>query len=144
MLVGAGFAIVAGALTLAIGLVGLEQQGFSLNFDHDDFARAILGAGAYLIIAALFGLGLGLITNSSTFGISLAIIWPVALETTVKGFAPDWMEKLLPFEAGSALFAVPAGETPPWEGGGIFLAWAGLLVLIGAALFNKRDLGSSG
>lgn len=143
-LVGAGFAIVAGGLTLLVGLVGLDQQGFSLNLDHNDFARAIIGSGAFLIIAALFGLGLGLITNSTTFGVTLAIIWPLALETTVKGFAPDWMVKILPFEAGSALYAVPAGETPPWEGGAIFLGWAGLLILGGAALFNRRNLGSSG
>jgi hypothetical protein len=64
--------------------------------------------------------------------------------TTVKGFAPDWMVKILPFEAGSALYAVTPGDTPPWEGGAIFLGWAGLLLLGGAALFNRRNLGSSG
>jgi ABC-type transport system involved in multi-copper enzyme maturation permease subunit len=143
-LVGAGFAVVAGGLTLLVGLVGLDQKGFSLNFDHNDFARVILGAGAFLIIATLFGLGIGLITNSTTFGITIAIIWPLALETTVKGFAPDWMAKILPFEAGSQLYAVTTGETPPWEGGAIFLGWSGLLILGGAALFNRRNLGSSG
>ena len=142
--VGAGFAIVAGGLTLLVGLVGLDQKGFSLNLDHNDFARVILGAGAFLIIATIFGLGLGLITNSTTFGITIAIIWPLALEATVKGFAPDWIVKILPFESGEALYAVPAGDTPPWEGGAIFLGWAGLLVLGGAALFNRRNLGSSG
>jgi ABC-2 type transport system permease protein len=143
-LVGAGFAVVAGGITLAVGLVGLDQKGFPLNFDHNGFARVVLGAGAFLIIATLFGLGIGLLTNSTTLGVTLAIIWPLALETTVKGFAPDWMEKILPFEAGSALYAVTPGDTPPWEGGAIFLGWAGLLVLGGAALFNRRNLGSSG
>ena len=143
-LVGLGFAVIAGGVTLAVGLVGLDQKGFSLNFDHNDFARVIFGAGAFIVISTLFGLGIGLVTNSTTFGITLAIIWPLALETTVKGFAPDWMSKLLPFDAGSAMYAVTPGDTPPWEGGAIFLGWAGLLLLGGAALFNRRNLGSSG
>ena len=144
VLVGAGFAIIAGGLTLAIGLVALDQQGFPLNFDDDDFARVILGAGAYLIISTLFGLGLGLITNSTTFGVTFAIIWPLAIETALQGFAPEWIDRFLPFRAGSELFAVPEGDLPPWEGGGIFLAWAVGLVLIGVVLFRRRDLGSSG
>lgn len=144
ILVGAGFALLAGGLTLAVGLVSLDQQGFPLNFDHNDFARAIIGAGAFLIISTLFGLGLGIISNSTTFGVSFAIIWPLAIETALKGFAPDWINRFLPFEAGGALFAVPEGDLPPWEGGAIFLAWAVALVLIGVALFRRRDLGSSG
>lgn len=144
ILVGAGFAVVAGGLTLAIGLFSLDQQGFPLNFDHNDFARVILGAGAFLIISTLFGLGLGLISNSTTFGVTFAIIWPLAIEAALKGFAPDWIERFLPFEAGSAMFTAPQGDLPPWEGGAIFLAWAVALVLIGVALFRRRDLGASG
>ena len=144
IVVGAGFAIVAGGLTLAVGLFSLDQQGFPLNFDHSDFARVIIGAGAFLTISTLFGLGLGLISNSTTFGVTFAIIWPLAIETALKGFAPQWIDRFLPFEAGSAMFAVPEGDLPPWEGGAIFLAWAVALVLIGVALFQRRDLGSSG
>ena len=144
VLVGAGFAIVAGGLTLAVGLVGLDQQGFSLNFDHDDFVRVIVGAGAFLTISTLFGLGLGIISNSTTFGVTFAILWPLAIETALKGFAPDWIDRFLPFDAGSAMYAVPEGDLPPWEGGAIFLTWAVVLVLIGVVLFRRRDLGSSG
>ena len=144
VLVGAGFAIVAWGLTLAVGLFSLDQQGFPLNFDHNDFARVIIGAGAFLIISTVFGLGLGMISNSTTFGVTFAIIWPLAIETALKGFAPEWINRFIPFEAGSAMFLAPEGDLPPWEGGAIFLAWAVGLVLIGVALFRRRDLGSSG
>ena len=144
VLVGAGFAVIAGGLTLAVGLVALDQKGFPLNFDHNDFARVIIGAGAFLIISTLFGLGIGLITNSTTFGVTFAIIWPLAIETALQGFAPEWIDRFLPFSAGGALYATPEGEIPPWEGGGIFLAWAVALVLGGVVLFRRRDLGSSG
>ena len=42
------------------------------------------------------------------------------------------------------MFAVPEGDLPTWEGGAIFLTWAVALVLIGVALFQRRDLGASG
>jgi hypothetical protein len=42
------------------------------------------------------------------------------------------------------MYAAPEGDLPPWEGGAIFLAWAAALVLIGVALFRRRDLGASG
>jgi ABC-2 type transport system permease protein len=143
ILVAAGFAIVVGGLSLAVGLIGLDQQGFTLDLDDTHFVRVILGAGAFLIIAALFGLGIGVLTNSTTFGVALGLIWPTAIEGAIMGFAPDWIDKFLPFQAGSALFATPEGDIPPWEGGAIFLVWAVVLVLMGTALFNRRNLGSS-
>ena len=144
-LVAAGFAIIVGGLTLAVGLVGLDQQGFTLDLDDTHFVRVIVGAGAFLIIAALFGLGLGVLTNSTTFGVAVGLIWPTAIEGAIQGFAPDWIERFLPFEAGGALYATPErGDLPPWEGGAIFLIWAAALLIAGTAIFNRRNLGSSG
>jgi ABC-2 type transport system permease protein len=143
ILVAAGFAIVVGGLSLAVGLVGLDQQGFTLDLDDTHFVRVIVGAGAYLVIAALFGLGIGVLTNSTTFGVALGLIWPTAIEGAILGFAPDWIDKFLPFQAGNALYATPEGDIPPWEGGAIFLIWAVALLLVGTALFNRRNLGSS-
>jgi hypothetical protein len=60
-----------------------------------------VAARAFLIIATIFGFGIALITNSTTFGITFAIIWPLALEGTVKGFAPDWIVKILPIDVGA-------------------------------------------
>lgn len=143
-LVGLATAAVATVLNIAIGMFVLDQEGFALSFDDTDFARAIFGGLAFLTIAGLFGLGIGIIANSSTLGIAIGLLWPAAIETSARAFLPDWISRFLPFEAGSALTSVPApGDVPPWEGGGVFLLWASALILVGLMLFRRRDLGSS-
>ena len=105
---------------------------------------AIVGSVAYLAIAGLFGLGIGLILNSATSAIAIGILWPLGLESALQAFLPEWVDKLLPFEAGKSL--IVAGQDhalPAWEGGGVFLAWSALLVIAGWALFDRRDLSAS-
>ncbi len=144
-LVAAGFAILAVGLSLAVGLVGLDQQGFTIALDDADFVRVMIGSGAYLVIAALFGLGLGVLTNSTTFGVALGLLWPTAIEGAVQGFAPEWIDRFLPFQAGAAMFATPQrGDLPPWEGGAIFLFWSAVILGVGTVILNRRNLGSSG
>jgi len=144
-LVGVGAGLVIMILTAIACLIVLDVKGFPLNpLDDEDVARAIAGSVLYLAIAGLFGLGIGLILNSPTSAIAIGIIWPVAIESALQAFLPDWVAKLLPFEAGSALtVAGPDHELPAWEGGGVFLAWSAVLIIIGWVLFNRRDLSDS-
>lgn len=151
-----------GAKTLLVGLVGLatgilimvlntgtamavlELEDFPLSLDDTDVVRVIAGGVVFLALATLFGLGVGLIANSQTLGITIAVLWPTAIESSAKAFLPDWVERFLPFEAGAAMLAVPAREDlPPWEGAAVFLLWAAALIVGGAAMFRSRDLGSS-
>lgn len=126
-------------------LIVLDAKGFPLNpFDDEDVARAIIGSVAYLAIAALFGLGIALILNSATSAIAVGILWPLGLESALQAFLPDWIGRLLPFEAGQALIVAGSEhQLPAWEGGGVFLAWSALLVIAGWALFDRRDLSDS-
>lgn len=141
-------ALVVGAVTVLIGaattMIVLDQKGFPLSFDDTDYVRVLFGSVAYLTIAALFGLGVGIVANSATGGIAVALLWPTAIESTLQAFLPDWVARFLPFEAGGALIAVPArGDLPAWEGGGVFLAWSVGIIIAGYALFRRRDLGAS-
>ena len=141
--------LVAGALLMLLTtiacLIVLDAKGFALNpFDDSDVARVIVGAVAYLAIAALFGLGIGLILNSATSAIAVGLLWPLGLESALQAFLPEWVDRFLPFEAGkSLLVAGPDHVLAAWEGGGVFLAWSALLVIAGWALFNHRDLSNS-
>jgi ABC-2 type transport system permease protein len=131
-------------INTALVITVLELEDFPLSLDDTDVMRVIVGGVVFLTLAALFGLGVGLIANSQTLGITIGILWPTALETSLQAFLPDWVERLLPFEAGAAMLAVPANpDLPPWEGAGVFLLWAAGLVIVGGILFKKRDLGSS-
>ena len=149
-------AVVAGLVTAAAGavimlvtaivaLVVLDQRGYGLSLtDDEDVARVIAGAVAYFAIAAVFGLGIGLLTNSSTSARAIGLLWPLAIESALQAVLPDWFHRLLPFEAGSALIEPGVHhELPAWEGGGVFLAWSSLLVIGGWAIFDRRDLGNS-
>jgi ABC-2 type transport system permease protein len=146
-------AVLTGAVGLVAGvalmllntiacLVVLDSKSYTLNpLEDDDAARAIVGSIIYLAIAALFGLGIGVILNSATSAIAIAILWPLGLESALQAFLPDWMHRMLPFEAGKALIVAGSEhQLPAWEGGGVFLAWSALLVIVGWALFDRRDL----
>ena len=125
-------------------MIVLDLKDYPLSFDDTDYARVLFGSVAYMTIAALFGLGVGIIVNSPTGGIAFALLWPTAIESASKAFLPDWISRFLPFEAGGALIDVPArGDLPPWEGGGVFLAWSVGLFSAGYALFRSRDLGAT-
>jgi ABC-2 type transport system permease protein len=132
-------------LTTIACLIVLDARGFPLNpFDDDDAARVIIGSIAYLAIAALFGLGIGIVLNSATSAIAVGILWPLGLEQAFQGFLPDWIDRFLPFEAGKSLIVHGSQhQLTAWEGGGVFLAWSALLVIAGWALFNRRDLSDS-
>ena len=143
-LVGLATGIVVVFLNTATAMVVLELEDFPLSLDDTDVARAIVGGVVFLALSALFGLGLGLIANSQTLGITIAVLWPTAIESSAKAFLPDWVGRFLPFEAGDAMLAVPAkDDLPPWEGAAVFLLWSAALIVAGAALFRSRDLGSS-
>ena len=132
-------------LTTIACLVVLDTRGFTLNpIDDSDVARVVVGGVADLAIATLFGLGIGLILNSATSAIAVGLLWPLGLESALKAFLPEWVDRFLPFEAGTSLIvAGPDHVLPAWEGGGVFLAWSALLVIGGWALFNRRDLSDS-
>jgi ABC-2 type transport system permease protein len=144
LLVGLVAAAVMMAITALVVFAVLDQRGFPLALDDDDVARTIFGAIAYFAIAALFGLGVGVLTNSSTTARAIGLLWPIAAEPAFKGFLPDWIDRVLPFEAGSALVQTGGDHAlPAAEGGGVFLAWSALLVIAGWAIFNRRDLSNS-
>lgn len=137
-------ALVANLISVTVAVIGLDQKGFSVGLQDDDLVRAVLGGICYLTIAALFGLGIGIIMNSPTSAVAVGITWPLAGEVMVGSMLPDRLAEILPFEAGRALFEAPArDDLPPWEGGAIFLAWTAVLLLVGWQVFERRDLGSS-
>ena len=131
-------------LNSALTTVTLDLEGFPLSLDDTDVARVIVGSVVFLTLSALFGLGVGLIANSQTLGISVGALRPTAIESSASAFLPDWVGRFMPFEAGSAMLKVPANEDlPPWEGGGVFILWSAALIVLGGVLFARRDLGSS-
>lgn len=140
-----GLALLA-AVTV-VGVVWLNVEGIPVEVANAQFVEAFAGTLAYLVVGTLFGLGLGYLTMSATLGVTAALLIPLAVETTIKATIHSSLERFLPFSAGQSLLDAANGggdaTLPPWEGGGVFLLWAALLVVLGWLRFERKDLGAT-
>ncbi|MGW7101260.1 ABC transporter permease [Streptomyces sp. NPDC054838] len=151
-----GKLVVATALALVVGLVtsflsfGLGQAilgGRSIGIGEPNVLRAVIGAGLYMAVIALFSMGIATMLRSSM--LSLGILMPFFfLISNILGFvdATRKVAQYFPDQAGSAVMRVVPDamgrEAPPygpWGGFGIMVLWALAAVLGGYLVLKKRD-----
>ncbi|MFJ3907843.1 ABC-2 family transporter [Streptomyces sp. 2132.2] len=152
----AGKLIVATGLALVVGLVTSFLSFFlgqailgerSIGIDEPNVLRAVIGAGLYMAMIALFSMGVATILRSSM--LSLGILMPFFfLVSTILGAvsATRKVAQYFPDQAGSKIMqvvpgAMDSGETPygPWGGFGIMALWVLAAVLGGYLVLKKRD-----
>jgi ABC-2 type transport system permease protein len=111
---------------------------------EDNFVQAAGGAVIFVVLVALFGFGLGVLLKNSVLSITLIIAIPIVAEPALAGFLPDWIDRYLPFLAGSAL-TTPGGtdQLTAWQGGGVLGLWALGLIIAAGVVFERRDLGNT-
>ncbi|MGW0364149.1 ABC transporter permease subunit [Streptomyces sp. NPDC002990] len=151
-----GKVIVATGLALVVGLATSFLSFFlgqailgerSIGIGADNVLRAVIGAGLYMAVIALFSMGVAAILRSSI--LALGILMPFfflvsnilgAVEATRK------VAQYFPDQAGSKIMQVVPGamdsaEAPygPWGGFGIMALWALAAVLGGYLVLRKRD-----
>ncbi|MFD3548832.1 ABC transporter permease subunit [Streptomyces sp. NPDC058655] len=147
---------VATALALVVGLATSFLSFFlgqailgdrSIGIGADNVLRAVIGAGLYMAVIALFSMGVAAILRSSI--LALGILMPFfflvsnilgAVEATRK------VAQYFPDQAGSKIMqvvpgAMDSGTAPygPWGGFGIMVLWAAAAVLGGYLVLKKRD-----
>ena len=111
-------AVVASGVGLAMGIAGMAG-GFAgavlggLDTGDTSSVAATVLWGLFLTsMAALFGLGVGLILKHSAIAISTVLIWALLLENLIRGFAPPTVSRYLPFSAAAGLLGIrQAGDT---------------------------------
>jgi hypothetical protein len=141
MAVGLVIAAAAIALTLAVALPWLDAEGVTLHGRAGDVAVALLGSLAVTPLAAAMGVGLGALLRNQTTAVVTALVWTVAVEGLVAGFAPE----LYRFLPGGA-FAATTGSSSIGEtlgvGGGLLLslAYAVAFAVAGRAVLLRREL----
>ena len=107
-------------------------------------ARAVTGAGLYLAVLALFGLGLGAILRSSA-GAIIALFGLLFVPRLIMALLPaPWQDtagKYLPMTAGEAVYTVhpQAHALAPWAGFAVFCAYAAAALAAGFILIGRRD-----
>jgi ABC-2 type transport system permease protein len=107
--------------------------------------RAVAGAGLYLAVLGLLGLGLGTIIRASAGAISalfgLLFVLPILSETILSSSEQNTINPYLPFNAGRQIFTVhPAsGSLGPWSGFGVFCIYAAVALAVACVVISRRD-----
>ena len=132
-------------VNFAVGSIWLDVIDFPIDVADDHFVQAAGGAVLFGVLAALFGFALGVLFSNQVLAVTLVVAIPAIAEPALAGFLPDWIDRFLPFSAGSAL-TTPGGtdQLSAWEGGGVFGLWAIAILILAAVLFERRDLGNTG
>ena len=149
-------AIVLGTVTLVIGMSAsflaffagqaiLATQHFGVSINDPGVLRAVLGAGTYLTMIALFGLAIGTIVRRTPGAISalfaIVLIFPLLAEA----FPAPWnirIGRLLPLNAGQAMFTVRVEPDLLTPRGGlvVFSVWLVGAYILATGLLTKRDV----
>ncbi len=147
-------AIVAAGVGLAMGAVGIVGSfvaGMVGGLPHGDFSGAASGTAWALVLttlAAVLGLGIGLIVRHSAGAVTATLVYALAVENLVRGMAPVNVSRWLPFHAANRLLgtrsATDTTETlaAAFSSTGnalLFGGYAVAAVAIGATLLMRKD-----
>jgi hypothetical protein len=106
--------------------------------------RAVTGAGLYLTMLGLFGLGLGAVIRSSagTIAVLFGVLFvPPLIMTLLPSSWQDTIGPYLPMHAGETIYTVQheAATLAPWTGFGVFCLYAAAALAAGVLLISHRD-----
>ncbi|WP_411101851.1 ABC transporter permease [Streptomyces sp. cmx-4-9] len=147
---------VATGLALGVGLLTSFASFFltqallgdaGVGLGGTNVLRAVVGAGVYMALIALFCMGVAAMLRSSVASISLLIPFFLLVSNLLAGFeATRTVGQYLPSNAGSQIMlVVPTAfgnhETPygPWGGLGIMVLWVAAAVIGGLLVLRKGD-----
>lgn len=139
---------IAGTVTALLGYVGgnffLEREGVGVALEGD-VLRAMYGSGLYLAGLGLFSAAVGFLVRHTAAAISivLALIFVIGMMAEIlPGNWGEWVEKLMPSNAGSVI-STPVSFDPnlldPWPGFGVFMAQVAVLMCLAWVVVRRRD-----
>lgn len=143
----AGFGAVLGAVGLLAGLGGAAVAGLSMGVTTGMWATAAW-ATSFAALAAVLGLGVGMIARHSTAAVSGLLVWWLVVENLLTVFVAERFSRFLPFVAGNSLATSGEGAGPgeatelaltTTENAMIFGGYAAAALLIGTVLLYRRD-----
>jgi ABC-type transport system involved in multi-copper enzyme maturation permease subunit len=104
----------------------------------------VIGAGLYLTVVGLLGIGLGFIIRNTAGAI--ATLFGVLLVLPVLGavLPSSWAKHIVPYlpsNAGQAVMSVhqAPGDLAPWTGFAVFCGYAAAAIIVSAVLLKRRD-----
>ncbi|MGO4594031.1 ABC transporter permease subunit [Leifsonia sp. 2TAF2] len=138
--------LISSALSWAVAVPVLTGKGYTGDLFAADTLWAILGAGVYLGLVAVFALGVGAILKSTAGGIAGALgvllVLPI-IAGLVSGLTQtQWLadaQRYLLSNAGQGMSGVANGGVEPWVNVLTVLAWTVVSFVVGAVLLQRRD-----
>jgi hypothetical protein len=115
-----------------------------LSLGDHGVARAVIGAGLYLTVVGLFGLGLGAIVRNTAGGIATFAALMFVLPPLMNVLPTSWnnaASPYLPLQAGQAIMSITSGNhLSPWAGFGVLCGYAAAAFVVAAFLLRRRDV----
>jgi ABC-type transport system involved in multi-copper enzyme maturation permease subunit len=120
----------------------LAREGISLSLAEPGVLRAILGAGLYSAVLAVFGVAFGTLLRN-TAGAVASLFGLMYVLPVVGILLPDLGTRLMPYlpgNAGGAILKVrPSDMLAPWTGFALFVGYAVVATVIAALVMRRRD-----
>lgn len=136
-----------GAAGMTAGFVGGLLGGLEVG-SAATIAETAMWALLYTALAAVLGLGVGMVVRHSSAALSGVLVWGLVLENLLTVFTPESVSRFLPFVAGNNLLGIVGtgafaeeatyALTRP-QTGVVFGAYAAAALVAGTALLYRRD-----
>jgi ABC-2 type transport system permease protein len=130
-------------IAFVVGESIFSGRHINVAFTDPGVARAVVGAGLYLTVVGLFGLGLGAIVRNTAGGIATFAGIMFVLPPLMNVLPPSWNDAAspyLPLAAGEAIMSTTSGNhLSPWVGLGLLCAYAAAALAIASVLLLRRD-----
>ena len=144
--VAAGFGLALGAVGMIAGISGAVLGGLDAG-DTSGMAATAMWGLMLTTVAAIFGLGIGMIVRHSSAAISMTLVWAFVLENLFRAFAPPTTTRFLPFSAANGLLDIQTTSDPEAlavaltrvHDALLFGAYTVAALTIGTVLFYRRD-----
>jgi ABC-2 type transport system permease protein len=132
---------------MVAGFAGSVLGGLDMG-DTSTMAATTPWALLYTALAAVLGLGVGMVVRHSAGAISGLLVWWFVLENLLLAFAPARAARFLPFDAGFRLLEMDSDLDSPEilaaaltrpQYALVFGAYTALSLIAGMVLLSRRD-----
>jgi ABC-type transport system involved in multi-copper enzyme maturation permease subunit len=121
----------------------MQPHHQAVSFGAQGVVRALVGAGLYLTVIGLFGLGVGAIVRNTAGGIATFAAVMFVLPPLMNVLPTSWnnaASPYLPLQAGERVLQLQGGTLSPWEGFAVLCGYAAAAIVIAAVLLRRRDV----
>jgi ABC-2 type transport system permease protein len=139
--------VVGEILSFAAFAVGsrILSSKITVSLHDPGVLRSVAGAGLYLAVLGLFSLAFGAILRHTAGAITAVVGWILILSNLTQLLPDSWGHHInawMPTNAGGLIMQPhqqPDDLLSAWQGLAVFAGWTVLLLLVAAALLDRRD-----